>query len=102
MTATTAVRWWPVVGLVGLAALGLAVGKASTPLDDWFKRAGAAHRISAGCSVFTDGRVLFVAVGDRVGGGVAIGDAGGSPSRSWRPRSSRSLRLERSSASSAG
>ncbi len=60
MTATTAVRWWPVVGLVGLAALGFAVGKASTPLDDWFKRAGAANTYLGRLLVFTDGRVLFV------------------------------------------
>lgn len=29
-------RWWPVIAVVGLFALGWAVGKGSTPLDDRF------------------------------------------------------------------
>ena len=59
MTATTAVRWWPLVGLMGLVAVGLAVGTGSTPLDDWFKRAGAAHPDLGRLLVFTDGRMVF-------------------------------------------
>ena len=59
MTATTAVRWWPLVGLVGLAAVGLVVGTGSTPLDDWFKRAGAAHPDLGRLLFFTDGRAIF-------------------------------------------
>ena len=34
------IRWWPVGGLAGLIVLGLAVGKGSTPLDDWFHELG--------------------------------------------------------------
>jgi membrane-associated phospholipid phosphatase len=60
MTATTAVRWWPLVGLLGFVALGLAVGEASTPLDDWFKRIGEANAYLGRLLVFTDGRVVFV------------------------------------------
>ncbi|MFI5506818.1 phosphatase PAP2 family protein [Mycobacterium sp. NPDC051804] len=32
-------RWWPPVGVAGMILLGLAVGKGSTPLDDWFQAA---------------------------------------------------------------
>ena len=35
---THAIRWWPLVGVVGMILLGLAVGKGSTPLDDRFQR----------------------------------------------------------------
>lgn len=28
--------WWPLVGVAVMIVLGLAVGKGSTPLDDWF------------------------------------------------------------------
>jgi len=59
MTAATAVRWWPLVGLAGLIAVGLAVGKASTPLDAWFKRAGWAHPDLGRLLFFTDARVVF-------------------------------------------
>ena len=59
MTAATAVRWWPLVGLAGLIAVGIAVGKASTPLDAWFKRAGWAHPDLGRLLFFTDGRVVF-------------------------------------------
>lgn len=31
------IRWWPPVGVTAMIALGLAVGKGSTPLDDWFQ-----------------------------------------------------------------
>lgn len=34
------IRWWPLAAVAGLIALGLAVGKGSTALDDWFARAG--------------------------------------------------------------
>jgi hypothetical protein len=58
MTATTAVRWWPLVGLAGLVAVGLAVGKGTTPLDAWFTRAGEEHRLLGRLLFFTDGRVV--------------------------------------------
>ena len=61
MTATTAVRWWPLVGLAGLVALGLAVGKGTTPLDAWFTRTGDEHPQLGRLLFFTDGRVMFVA-----------------------------------------
>jgi hypothetical protein len=32
--------WWPPIGLAAMILLGLAVGKASTPLDDWFDQFG--------------------------------------------------------------
>jgi hypothetical protein len=61
MAVTTAVRWWPLVGLVGLAALGLVVGKGTTPLDTWFTRTGEEHPLLGRLLFFTDGRVMFVA-----------------------------------------
>ncbi|MDT5326333.1 MAG: hypothetical protein QOF25_3485 [Mycobacterium sp.] len=60
MTVTTAVRWWPLVGLAALVALGLVVGKGSTPLDDWFTRTGEVHPFLGKLLFFTDGRVVFV------------------------------------------
>ncbi|MDT5106622.1 MAG: hypothetical protein QOI25_4135, partial [Mycobacterium sp.] len=60
MTVTTAVRWWPLVGLAALVALGLVVGKGSTPLDDWFTRTGEVHPFLGRLLFFTDGRVVFV------------------------------------------
>jgi hypothetical protein len=39
----TAIRWWPLIGLPAMVALGLLVGKASTPLDDWFLHYRRAH-----------------------------------------------------------
>lgn len=59
MTASTAVRWWPLAGLAGLVVLGLAVGEGSTPLDDWFKHVGQAHAYLGRLLFFTDGRVVF-------------------------------------------
>jgi hypothetical protein len=61
MAVTTAVRWWPLVGLVGLAALGLVVGKGTTALDTWFTRTGEEHPLLGRLLFFTDGRVVFVA-----------------------------------------
>ncbi|TPG31543.1 PA-phosphatase [Mycolicibacterium hodleri] len=43
MTAANTLRWWPPVGILAMVALGLAVGHGSTPLDDWFIRAGGSH-----------------------------------------------------------
>jgi len=58
---TAATRWWPLVALVGLVALGLAVGKGSTPLDDWFKHTGSANAYLGRLLFFTDGRVVAAA-----------------------------------------
>jgi membrane-associated phospholipid phosphatase len=30
------IRWWPPVAVTAMVILGVVVGKASTPLDDWF------------------------------------------------------------------
>lgn len=32
------IRWWPSIGLTAMLVLGWAVGRASTPIDDWFHR----------------------------------------------------------------
>jgi hypothetical protein len=60
MTMTTAVRWWPLVGLAALVGLGLVVGKGSTPLDEWFTRTGEEHPLLGRLLFFTDGRGMFV------------------------------------------
>jgi hypothetical protein len=60
MTMTTAVRWWPLVGLAALVGLGLVVGKGSTPLDEWFTRTGEEHPLLGRLLFFTDGRGVFV------------------------------------------
>jgi hypothetical protein len=54
----TVVRWWPLVGLAGLTALGLVVGRGSTPLDDRFKHLGAAHPVLDDLLFFSDPRLL--------------------------------------------
>lgn len=54
-------RWWPLAGLAGLVALGLAVGNGSTPLDDWFKHTGQANAYLGRLLFFTDGRVVVAA-----------------------------------------
>ena len=55
---TRAIRWWPLVGVIGMILLGLAVGKGSTPLDDRFQRHGSGpfRRLL----FFTDPRVLAI------------------------------------------
>jgi hypothetical protein len=44
VTATRFVRWWPPIGVAAMLALGLLVGKGSTPIDDWFVR-DAGHAV---------------------------------------------------------
>lgn len=46
-------------GLGALILLGLAVGKGSTPLDDWFQQIGAQHPRVGWLLVFTDARVVL-------------------------------------------
>lgn len=54
-----AVHWWPPIGLAALAALGLAVGSGTTPLDRWFHDTGDAHPALGWLLVLTDGRVVL-------------------------------------------
>lgn len=42
-----------------MVALGVAVGKGSTPVDDWFQDLGDEHRSLGLLLVFTDGRVTL-------------------------------------------
>jgi hypothetical protein len=58
---TAATRWWPLAALTGLVALGLVVGRGSTPLDDWFKHTGSANAYLGRLLFFTDGRVVAAA-----------------------------------------
>jgi membrane-associated phospholipid phosphatase len=54
------IRLWPPIALAAMVALGLAVGKGSTSVDDWFDQYGggpARHLL-----FFTDVRVLAVLV----------------------------------------
>jgi hypothetical protein len=56
VTTNRFVRWWPPIGVVAMLALGLLVGKRSTPIDDWFLR-NAGHAVGASVRwllVFTD------------------------------------------------
>ncbi|MDR3663169.1 MAG: PA-phosphatase [Mycobacterium sp.] len=67
-TRAEAVRWWPLLGAVGLVLLGLVVGKGTTPLDQEFQLAGHATRPYSGWLLFfTDprvmGAILAIAVG---------------------------------------
>lgn len=48
------------MGLAAFGALGLAVGKGSTALDDWFFAVGDAHPVLGRLLFFTDGRILVV------------------------------------------
>ncbi len=49
--------------MAGLVLLGLAVGKGSTPVDDWFQSLGQDHSQLGRLLVFTDGRVLLTLYG---------------------------------------
>lgn len=46
-------------GLAVMTLLGLAVGRGSTPVDDWFQDLGQTHRPIGWLLVFTDGRVTL-------------------------------------------
>ncbi|HEX2283860.1 MAG TPA: phosphatase PAP2 family protein [Mycobacterium sp.] len=52
------IRWWPPVGVLAMLLLGWAVGKNSTPIDDWFRqfRDGPAQWLL----VFTDPLLITV------------------------------------------
>lgn len=53
------VRWWPVAALAAVTLLGLAVGRGSTPADDWFQDLGRTHPLPGRLLVLTDGRVTL-------------------------------------------
>ncbi len=55
-----AIRLWPPIALAAMLALGWAVGKGSTPVDDWFHRYRHSH--AQYLLFFTDPRVLAVMV----------------------------------------
>ena len=38
VTVDRFLRWWPPIGVLAMLALGLLVGKSSTPIDVWFAR----------------------------------------------------------------
>lgn len=52
-------RWWPFVGLTALVLLGLAVGKGSTSVDDWFQELGDTRPELGRLLIFTDGAVTL-------------------------------------------
>jgi hypothetical protein len=54
------IRWWPPVGLLTMALLGVVVGKGSTTIDDWFTRTGHDNPLLGRLLFFTDPRVLAV------------------------------------------
>ena len=53
-------RWWPPLALAVMVALGLAVGRGSTPIDDWFARFGTEHGDLGGLLFFTEPLLLQV------------------------------------------
>jgi membrane-associated phospholipid phosphatase len=56
---TSALKWWPALGLPLMAALGLVVGDRSTRVDDWFIRNGwAAHPVLGKLLFFTEPLLL--------------------------------------------
>jgi hypothetical protein len=54
------IRWWPPIGLLAMALLGVVVGKGSTAIDDWFTRSGHDNPFLGRLLFFTDPRVLAV------------------------------------------
>jgi hypothetical protein len=59
MTLAKALRWWPAISILAMVLLALAVGKGSTPIDDWFTRTGATHPGLAHLVWFTYPPMLF-------------------------------------------
>ena len=69
-TLARATRWWPLPAVLALIALGVAVGKGSTPLDDWFLATGRANRELYYLLLFTRPTLLFLLLG--IAAGIAI------------------------------
>jgi len=53
-----AIRLWPPIGVIAMLVLGWAVGRGSTPIDDWFH--GYRHSPAKWLLFFTDPRVLAI------------------------------------------
>jgi hypothetical protein len=77
MTPASVLKWWPPIGLDAMAGLGLAVGRGSTGVDDWFIQVGHAHEGIDRLLFFTDPLLLGV----MLVAAVAIGLF----QRRWRP-----------------
>ena len=60
MNARSLIRWWPPVGLLAMALLGVVVGKGSTVVDDWFTSTGHHNPFLDRLLFFTDPQVLAV------------------------------------------
>jgi hypothetical protein len=60
MTTANLVRWWPVVGVLGMLLLGVAVGTGSTALDDRFIAFGRDHPAVYHLLWFTDARLVLL------------------------------------------
>ncbi|MBI3214503.1 MAG: PA-phosphatase [Mycobacterium sp.] len=60
LTAAAAVRWWPPIALTAMVVLGIAVGKASTPLDDWFLYEAHIRWLRPFLLFFVEPRVLML------------------------------------------
>jgi membrane-associated phospholipid phosphatase len=54
------IRWWPPIGLLAMALLGVVVGKGLTAIDEWFTRTGRDNPFLGRLLFFTDPRVLAV------------------------------------------
>ncbi|MET0454323.1 MAG: PA-phosphatase [Mycobacterium sp.] len=60
MATTKLVRWWPLIAVLAMVALGIAVRRGSTPLDDWFLAMGRVHRQLYALLLFTNPWVLVL------------------------------------------
>jgi hypothetical protein len=60
MNLKTAVRWWPAIGLLAMAVLGLLVGRGSTFIDDLFIRFGHSHQRANVLLLFTEARLVVL------------------------------------------
>lgn len=62
MRVRTVVRWWPIVGVLGMLVLGWAVGKDSTAFDRWLVYGAFDPGRPRWLLVFTDWRLLLPVV----------------------------------------
>jgi hypothetical protein len=72
VTIARLLRWWPPVGVLAMLALGWAVGKGATPVDNWFTR--HAHDVVGDdprwLLILTDGWLLTPVLAGCVAGSV--------------------------------